>query len=489
MRIALLGSFSTNFRGQFMKQLAMFVFALLVAPLHSGAQEAKPLPAPDERYKADILLVVAHPDDEGAATPYLARAIYDEHKRVAVVFTTRGGSGGNDYSREHGAALADVREQEARQACAALGITNVWFLDGKDTASQNLLNSLANWGHGANLEALVRIVRLTRPEVMLSWLPSIFIGENHGDHQASGVLATEAFDLAGDPVAFPAQVAGASKRLEPYLENLTPWQPKKIYFFSDASDEKQFAGKGPAYSVKEISPSQKKPYWRIALDAAKPHLTQFPGEIHMLSKLSDEQLNAMMSDPAHMWWSEPMTLIFGKATVPTQPWDAIFPDVEPRQKEPPASVEQESGPAVIYDAGQGPPLSLALGDPWHFYGQFRHAHKLTNLPVARVPEIAVKEGVVVAIPLVVTRKPGAAREITVKAAVPSGWKVASGEGKFLLSDDEINYLRVEVQSPQIADNELKGRQPDAIVVTGISGDKTIGQAELRVLLRSSALPQ
>src|SRR5260370_26354132 len=124
MRIALLGSFSTNFRGQFMKQLAMFVFALLVAPLHSGAQEAKPLPAPDERYKADILLVVAHPDDEGAATPYLARAIYDEHKRVAVVFTTRGGSGGNDYSREHGAALAGVRAQQRRQGGAALGVAN-----------------------------------------------------------------------------------------------------------------------------------------------------------------------------------------------------------------------------------------------------------------------------------------------------------------------------------------------------------------------------
>ena len=60
---------------------ANLVFALLLAPLGIGAQEAKPLPSADERYKADILLVVAHPDDEGGATPYLARAIYDEHKR------------------------------------------------------------------------------------------------------------------------------------------------------------------------------------------------------------------------------------------------------------------------------------------------------------------------------------------------------------------------------------------------------------------------
>lgn len=470
-----------------MKRLAMFVCALLLAPLKGGAQEAKPLPAPDERFKTDILLVVAHPDDEGGATPYLARAIYDEHKRVAVVYTTRGGSGGNDYSREHGQALADIREQEARRACAALGITNVWFLDGQDTASQNVLNSLANWGHGANLEALVRIVRLTRPEVIISWLPSIFIGENHGDHQASGVLSVEAFDLAGDPVVFPAQVAGASKRLEPYLENLTPWQPKKIYFFSDAADEKQFVGEGPAYSVKEISPSQKKPYWRIALDAAKPHLTQFPGEIHMLSALSEEQLSKMMSDPQHMWWSEPMTLIFGKAAVPTQPWEAIFPDVEPPQKEPAKPVEQQTTGAHATDSGQ--PLLLELGDPWHFYEKFRYAHKLTNLPVAHVPEIAVKNGTVVTVPLVITRKPGRPREITINVNAPTGWNVTSGAGKFLLPDDEITHLRVEVQSPTIPDKDLKGRQTDSIVVSGSAGGTSIGEAKLKVSLRSSALPQ
>src|SRR5262245_21381813 len=216
-----------------MKRFLLVVAILLgLARLTSAqSQSAQAVKTPDERMKADILVVVAHPDDEGGVAPYLARAIYDEHKRVAVVFATRGGSGGNDYAREHGPALADIREQEARAACAKLGITNVWFLGGKDTASQNVLNSLANWGHGANLEALVRIVRLTRPEVLISWLPGVLIGENHGDHQAAGVLATEAFDLAADPTAFPAQVAEATKRLEVYLENLTPWQPARLYYF------------------------------------------------------------------------------------------------------------------------------------------------------------------------------------------------------------------------------------------------------------------
>src|SRR5690242_20751294 len=199
------------------------------------AQEAKPLPQADERYKADILVVVAHPDDEAAVTPYLARAL-DEHKRIAVVFGTRGSSGSNEAGTEQAAALGAVREIEARNALTTLGISNVWFLSGKDTASQNVLQSLANWDHGETLEQVVRLVRLTRPEVILTFLPGTFIGEDHGDHQASGVLATEAFDLAGNPTVLPEQVAAPFRRLEPYLENLRPWQPKKIYYFPDADN-------------------------------------------------------------------------------------------------------------------------------------------------------------------------------------------------------------------------------------------------------------
>src|SRR5258707_6791805 len=85
---------------------------------HAQEQKVQMVEGPDERFKTDILVVVAHPDDEGGVTPYLARAIYDEHKRVAVVFATRGGSGGNDYSRAHGPGPADMLERENREARA-----------------------------------------------------------------------------------------------------------------------------------------------------------------------------------------------------------------------------------------------------------------------------------------------------------------------------------------------------------------------------------
>jgi LmbE family N-acetylglucosaminyl deacetylase len=457
----------------------MVLSPLIVAPEIAPAAQATK--GPDERVKTDILLVVAHPDDEGGVTPYLARAIYDEHKRVAVVYTTRGGSGGNDYSREHGMALADIREQEARQACAKLGITNVWFLDGKDTASQNVLNSLANWGHGANLEALVRIVRLTRPEVIISWLPGLFIGENHGDHQASGVLATEAFDLANDPTAFPAQVAGASKRLEIYLENLTPWQPKKLYFFSDADDQKQFAGSGPAYSIREVSPSQKKPYWRLALDAATPHLTQFPEEIHALTKMSDDELNKMMSDPKAGWWPEPMTLIFGKSATTTDRTADVFAQTGSKASEP---VEK---PGIA--GSKGAPLPYAeLDGPWLYYQEFHRRHGL-SVPEAKMPEIAVKAGSVLDVPIIVAHATEKNVEVNVTVNAPSGWKVTSGAGRLRLPAERETALNVEIATPETGKEELKNVRPVEVVLTVSGEGSSPNEVRLRVQLKASALPQ
>jgi len=431
---------------------------------------------------------VAHPDDEGAVTPYLARAIYDLHKTVGVVFGTRGGSGGNDYRREHGPAMADVREIEARQACAKLGIDKVWFLGGKDTASQNVLNSLANWGHGESLEELVRIVRLTRPEIVITWLPSIFIGENHGDHQAAGVLATESFDSAADPTVFPAQIAGATKRLEPYLENLTPWQPKKIYYFSDANNQKQFAGKGFVYSVREISPSQKKPYWLLAMRSAQSHLTQFPDAISQWSNLSDEEIQKAMTDPSKLWWSEPETLIFGKAAsmngaeVRVRDTDDPFADAVASPQE----TQGAEAPALF----SGPTKTvIKIGGPWEFYDAFRIKHGLWQLPTATTAEIAVKPGSVVAIPVHVLRPMLAPGVFALTADVPAGWKVIGGEGKFSVAQGTEAQFRVEIQIPELSKEQLKQAKPETIVVHVSQDEKPIGEVKFKVQLVSGGVPQ
>ena len=105
-------------------------------------------PKPDERFKADLLVVVAHPDDETEIGAYLARAIFDEKKRVAVVYGTHGNSGGNAVGQEQAASLGAIREIEGRRALSYFGVTNVWFLNGPDTPGQDVLRSLETWNHG-----------------------------------------------------------------------------------------------------------------------------------------------------------------------------------------------------------------------------------------------------------------------------------------------------------------------------------------------------
>src|SRR6201984_1134678 len=192
-----------------LKRICVLTSILIASAVAIFAQDAKTLaktlPVPDERYKLDILLVVAHPDDKAAATAYLAKAM-DEGKGAGGVYGTRGSSGANEAGTEQAAALGDIREIEARRALAKLGISDVWFIGGRDTASQDVLQSLSTWDHGAVLERMVETLRLTRPEVILTFLPGTFIGEDHGDHQAAAELSTEAFDLAADRLVFPVEV-------------------------------------------------------------------------------------------------------------------------------------------------------------------------------------------------------------------------------------------------------------------------------------------
>jgi LmbE family N-acetylglucosaminyl deacetylase len=458
-----------------MKRFATYF--LLFLPLGSAAQEAKPLPLPDDRYKADILLVVAHPDDEGAATAYLARAI-DEGKRVAVVYGTLGSSGANEAGAEQAAALGAIREIEARRALATLGITNVWFLSGKDTASQNVLQSLANWEHGAALEQLVRLVRLTRPEVVLTFLPGTFIGEDHGDHQASGVVATEAFDLAGDPATFPSQVAGPMRRLEPYLEDLRPWQSKKIYYFPDASNEEMFRGQGPEYSVKGIAKSSKQPYWRVTLDTYLMHRTQARGFDDMVKKMDEAQIEKMAASDG---WTEAQHFVLGKSLVGGNVTGDIFENI--------GGGSIPFARAGILPDAERMEISAELGGPWSFYSEFRRAHGLSHLPHPEPPEIALQAGSALVIPLLIRNPTSATREVTLSAEVPDGWMVQSGAGKFTAAARQVAATRVEISLPTLGDADARKPQPREVIVRAESNGQNIGVVKLRVELRKRALPQ
>jgi LmbE family N-acetylglucosaminyl deacetylase len=450
-----------------------------------GAQTPQMLHGADDRYKADILIVVAHPDDEAFFTPYAVKAMNDMHKSVAVIFSTRGGSGANRFTRERGPAMANEREIEAREACAKLGIHNVWFLDGKDSASQNVLDSLSSWGHGGNLEKLVGLLRLTRPEVILTHHPGVFIGENHGDHQATGILVLEAFDLAGNPAVFPAQLSGDMTHYESYLSNLQPWQAKKIYVGSDADDGKQFDGSGPTYSPREISPSLKKPYWRVALDSAMSHKTQFPEDIERMSNMTEEQLEKVMSDPNTGWWPEPSTLIFAKSVVGGAPTDPVFAHLDDQPVNPASQVLESCDPSGQKVAWP----HVELGGPWQYYAKFYPAHGLCQLKVAKIPEIGVTSGSALIVPVVVRHEPSKPAELSLSVTLPEGWKVKSSELKFTLPAETATALSIHLETPALSAEQLKRSVPQEIRLAAEVDGQPAGGIILRVALKAGGLPQ
>ena len=451
--------------------LVMLLLASLVCEAAAQLADAPANLAPDSRMKADILLVVAHPDDETAIGGWLARTIFDLNKKVAVVYLNRGEGGGNSHGLEQAAAMGAVREIEVRRAVAAFGIDLIWFLDGLDTPGQDLFHSLTNWGHGRNLEKVVRLVRLTRPEVIITWLPHYVAGENHGDHQAAGVLAVEAFDSAGDPTCFPAQVAPPRERqdINNFNEGLPPWQPKKLYFFSDASHPLPAAG--PAFDLSAVSPSRQVPYYQLASQLHLPHLTQ--GDV------AEVALAATHSGDyrAFVAWMAGFKLIFGKAVVPCRPEDDLFAGI--------TSAPAAWAPPRGYRAPARKGISLAPGGIYSFYRDFWPAHGLDHLAaLVAEPEVTINAGGYLHIPLELANATPESAAVELTATCPDGWRQVAGTARYTLAPGEIRPVQTFFFAP-----DRRSETGERITWSAAVDGKTVGAVTMQVFLADWTLPQ
>ncbi len=205
------------------------VVALALAVPASGASAAPPPgkgPMPPDATTSsgpptdlDVMFVGAHPDDEASTLSTFGQWGADHEVRTGVITITRGEGGGNAVGPEEGPALGLIREGEERAAVAKGGITDVFNLDEVDfyyTVSEPLTAKV--WDHEQTLAKTVRIVRQTRPEVLVTMNPSPTPG-NHGNHQEAARIAIEAYEAAGDPTRFPDQVT---------KEGLTPFSPDRV---------------------------------------------------------------------------------------------------------------------------------------------------------------------------------------------------------------------------------------------------------------------
>jgi len=208
------------------KPLAAFVVVLAVCATMLGGAE---MPAQDDgivgawhtlrklQTTASVMHVTAHPDDEhGAVLAWLSRG---QGARVSLMTLTRGESGDNAIGPELFDALALVRTEELALADRSYGVDQQYFGTVVDYGfSKRLDETLEKWGRERALADLVRVIRIERPFVIVSRFQGN-ARDGHGNHSAAGLLARDAFEKAGDPAAFPDQIAGG----------LRPWQPMKLY--------------------------------------------------------------------------------------------------------------------------------------------------------------------------------------------------------------------------------------------------------------------
>jgi hypothetical protein len=241
--------------------------------------------------------------------------------------------------------------------------------------------------------------------------------------------------------------------------------------------------------VKEISPALKKPYWRLAIAAALPHLTQFPEAIEQFSKMSDAELEKLMNDPNSAWWSEPDTLIFGKSLVDGKPTDDVFAHIDQKPEKPRAKSTASCANHRSAEGARGKLPKLELGGPWQFYEEFYPVHGLCGLPVAKAPEIGIKAGTVLVIPLVMLHEPSKSLLVNLTVKAPEGWKVIDGAGKIQLPAEESTAFPVHIETPALSAEELKKATPQEVRVSAEVEGKPAGEARLKVVLRASGLPQ
>ena len=83
---------------------SLCLLTLFVGTLTAQTPKSPPATQPDDRFKADVLLIVAHPDDETGVSAYLAQLL-DQHKRVAAVYLTHGEAGHNNMGPERATSL------------------------------------------------------------------------------------------------------------------------------------------------------------------------------------------------------------------------------------------------------------------------------------------------------------------------------------------------------------------------------------------------
>lgn len=162
-----------------------------------------------------VLYVTAHPDDENNGV--LVALNRGRGLKTSLLTVTRGDGGQNEIGPELFQAIGILRTEELAAVHRFDGADQYFTRAYEFGYSFSVEETFEKWGHDEILRDVVKVIRMTRPDVILTMNRDGQAGGQH--HMGSARLAHEAFRVAADPSRFPEQIQAG----------LRPWQARKVY--------------------------------------------------------------------------------------------------------------------------------------------------------------------------------------------------------------------------------------------------------------------
>ncbi|MGK6352594.1 PIG-L family deacetylase [Parapedobacter sp. DT-150] len=208
-----------------------------------------------------VLYFAAHPDDEN--TRLIAWLAKEGRYRTGYLSLTRGDGGQNLIGTEQAEELGLIRTNELLAARRVDGGEQFFSRAIDFGFSKTWDETFRFWGREDILADAVWVIRKFRPDVIITRFPPDERA-GHGHHQASALLAIEAFQAAADPQRFPEQLA-----------EVAVWQAKRLlwntssFFQGSPASSNQFL-----MNIGDYNPFIGQSYGEIAAESRSNHKSQ-----------------------------------------------------------------------------------------------------------------------------------------------------------------------------------------------------------------------